>query len=184
MKKAVFLDRDGVINREVDHVRSMKQLRLLPKVDNAIRLLNKEGYLVIIVTNQPVVARGWITEKGLKSIHAELRHRLVKKGAEINSIFYCPHHPKADLIKYRKNCLDRKPDVGLIIKAVKKFNISLEDSFLVGDTTTDIKTAKNAGITSILLKTGYGGKDKTFKIKPDYIAKNLLEATIKFILTR
>ena len=184
MKKAVFLDRDGVINREVDHIRSMKQLRLLPKVGNAIRLLNKEGYLVIIVTNQPVVARGWITEKGLKSIHAELRHRLVKKGAEINSIFYCPHHPKADLIKYRKNCLDRKPDVGLIIKAVKKFNISLEDSFLVGDTTTDIKTAKNAGITSKLLKTGLGGKDKTFKIKPDYIAKNLLEATIKFILTR
>ncbi|OGK24253.1 hypothetical protein A3A46_01545 [Candidatus Roizmanbacteria bacterium RIFCSPLOWO2_01_FULL_37_13] len=184
MQKAVFLDRDGVINREVDNLRDVKQLTLLPHAADAIRKLNQSGFLVIIITNQPVVARGWISEERLKKIHMELLKRLGKKGARIDAIYFCPHHPNADLSKYRKDCQDRKPNIGLIKKAVKNFKIALENSFLIGDSTRDIQTAKNAGIPSILLKTGYGGKDRKFNVKPDYIAKNLFEASIKFISTR
>lgn len=176
MKKAVFLDRDGTINREVDNLKSIAQLRLLPASGNGIRLLNKNGFLVIIITNQPVVARGWLTEDKLLEIHKELKKRLKKKGANIDVIYYCPHHPNANIVKYRKDCPDRKPNTNLIKKAIKDFNISLTDSFFVGDSTRDMQTAKNAKIKSILVKTGYGGKDKKYIVKPDYIVSNLYQA--------
>ena len=176
MPKAVFLDRDGVINREVDNLTHLGQLRLLPGVAAAIRKINQSGILAIIITNQPVVARGWLSENKLNLIHQEILIRLAKKGARIDAIYYCPHHPNANLAKYRKDCEDRKPNIGLIKKAVKDFNISLKDSFMAGDSTTDIQTSHNAGVRSILLKTGYAGKDKKFKVKPDYIVNNLFEA--------
>lgn len=176
MKKAVFLDRDGTINKEVDNLRKINQLRLLPNVIKAIRKLNQNNFLVIIVSNQPVVARGWITEKELAEIHKILMIRLEKQGAKIDAVYYCPHHPNANLRQYRKDCPDRKPNVGLIKKAVKDFNISLSDSFLIGDSTRDIKTAYNAGIKNILVRTGYAGKDKKFDVVSDFTAKNLLEA--------
>lgn len=176
MRKAIFLDRDGTINREADNLRSLKQLRLLPGVAEAIKILNKKKFLVIIITNQPVVARGWISEKQLLTIHNELLKRLNKRGAKIDAIYYCPHHPNANLKKYRKDCSDRKPNIGLIKKAVKDFNISLKNSFFIGDSTRDIKTADNAGITSILIKTGYAGKDGKYNVKANYVKKNFLEA--------
>src|SRR3989338_5019263 len=175
-KKAIFLDRDGVINREVDNLKSINQLRLLPYVSQAIKKFNQSGFLVIVITNQPVIARGWIDEIELQNIHKELVNRLKKRGTKIDAIYYCPHHPNANLTKYRKDCQDRKPNIGLIKKAVNDFNISLKDSFLVGDTTSDIQTAKNAGVKSILVKTGYAGNDKKFKVIPNYSAKNLDEA--------
>lgn len=176
MKKAVFLDRDGTINKEVDNLKDISQLRLLPNVAQAIRKFSQNHFLVIMITNQPVVARGWITEKQLEKIHLVLMARLGKKGARIDAIYYCPHHPNANLKKYKKNCPDRKPNIGLINKAAKDFNISLKDSFLIGDSTTDIKTANNADIKNILVKTGYAGKDKKFDVSADYTAKDLLEA--------
>lgn len=176
MKKAVFLDRDGTINKEVDNLRNINQLRLLPNVAKAIRKLNQNNFLVIIVSNQPVVARGWITEKELAEIHKILMIRLEKQGAKIDAVYYCPHHPNANLRQYRKDCLDRKPNVGLIKKAVEDFDISLSNSFLIGDSTRDIKTAYNAGIKNILVRTGYAGKDKKFDVVSDFTAKNLLGA--------
>lgn len=174
--RVVFIDRDGTINREVDNLRQLRDLRLLPNVAEAIRTLNKKEYLVIVVANQPVVARGWITEEKLGEIHRAIAGRLKRKGAVLDAIYYCPHHPDATLPEYRKDCLDRKPKTGLLRKAAKTFNVSLANAFFIGDTTTDIKTAINAGIRPILVKTGYGGKDGKFEVSPEYIAEDLLDA--------
>lgn len=182
MQKAVFLDRDGVLNREVNYLRNIKQLRLLPKTSLAIKKLNDASYLTIVIANQAVVARGWISEKKLEEINAELSKRIKKGGAKIDAIYYCPHHPNADTILYRKDCKDRKPNIGLVKKAVKRFNISLKESFFVGDQTRDIQTAKNAHIKSILVKTGYKGEDDAFKVTPDFTAKDLYAAVSNIIL--
>lgn len=178
MKKkiAVFLDRDGVINREVDNLSKIEQLRLLPKSAEAVKIFNNLGILVIIITNQPVIARGWITSKELEEIHRVLLKRLSEKGAKIDAIYYCPHHPNANLKKYRQNCSCRKPKIGLIEKAAKDFPINLKKSIFIGDSTRDILTGKNAGLDTILVKTGFKGEDGIFDIKPDFEAKNLLEA--------
>lgn len=176
MKRAVFLDRDGVIIKEVDNLREVSQLRLIPGAVKAIQTLNKMGVLVVIITNQPVVARGWINEKELKYIHQVLLKRLAKKGAKIDAVYYCPHHPEANLKKYRKKCSCRKPNIGLVKKAIKDFSISIKKSFFIGDQTRDILTGKNAGLKTILIKTGYGGRDGKFNVKADFEAKNLIKA--------
>lgn len=176
-EKAVFLDRDGTINREVDVLRSACELRILRGAAKAIRALNKLGFLVVVITNQAVVARGWIKEKGVDRIHAVLVNRLKKRGAQIDAIYYCPHHPQANLKKYRLRCRCRKPNIGMILKAAKKLGIKIRGSFMVGDTTRDILAGKRARLKTILVKTGYGGEDGYHKnVKPDYVAKNLLEA--------
>ena len=152
---------------------------MLPNTVRAIKKLKVAGYLIIIISNQAVVARGWINELELSQINANIFRQLKKRGAKIDGIFYCPHHPNADLKRYRKLCNDRKPNIGLIKKAVKQFKINLNDSYFIGDTTVDVETARRAGIKSILVKTGYGGKDKKYKCKPDIIAKDLYDAAKK-----
>ncbi len=176
VNRAVFLDRDGVINREVDVLRSIKQLRLLPNAARAIKKINNLGFLAVIVTNQPVIARGWLTEKEVEEIHAVLGKRLKIGGAKIDAIYSCPHHPNANLKKYRMECSCRKPNTGLIKKAAKELNINLKKSFMVGDRTADILAGKRAGLKTILVKTGYAGKDGRYQVNPDFTAKNLLEA--------
>lgn len=174
--KAVFLDRDGVINREVGILRSLEQLKILPSVAKAIVALNKMGFLVIIATNQPVIARGWLSEPELDAIHAVMVRRLARRGAKIDAIYYCPHHPEANLKKYRVRCQCRKPNIGLIMKAAKAHNVALNKSFLIGDRTVDILAGKNAHIPTILVKTGFGGKDGKFNVTPDFVAKDLMAA--------
>lgn len=176
MKIAVFLDRDGVINREVDVLKSISQLRLLPNVAQAINKINKLGFLVVIITNQPVIARGWLTENQVDEIHAVLIKRLGEKKAKIDAVYYCPHHPNANLKKYRTECSCRKPNIGLIKKAAKELNINLKKSFTVGDRTADILAGKRAGLKTILVKTGYAGKDRKYNVKPDFTAKNISAA--------
>lgn len=175
--RAVFLDRDGTINREVDYLRSIRQLRILPGAASSIKELNQLGFLVIIISNQPVVARGWLTEQGVDEIHIELLRRLTKKGAKINAIYYCPHHPSGRLKKYRTACDCRKPNTGLLKKAVRDFEIDLGKSFFIGDRTGDILAGQRVGTKTILVQTGYGGTDNLHNVKPDAIAKNLEEAT-------
>jgi mannose-1-phosphate guanylyltransferase/phosphomannomutase len=174
--KAVFLDRDGTINREVGNLRDAKMLRLLPSVAKAVRVINRMGYLAIVITNQPVVARGWISESGLDEIHAIMVGRFAKKGAKIDAVYYCPHHPDANLKKYRILCRCRKPNPGLIMRAAKEYGIDLKKSFMVGDRTVDILAGKRAGATTILVKTGAAGKDGKYDVKPDFIARNLVQA--------
>ena len=176
MRRAVFLDRDGTIIKERDVLRGVKELRLLRGVALSICTLKKMGFLVIVVTNQPVVARGWLTEQEVEKVHTVLVSRLKRKNANIDAIYYCPHHPEANLQKYRKKCSCRKPNIGMIKQAQKKFSISLKKSFIVGDSTRDILAGNKAGLKTILVKTGYAGKDGKYTAKPDFVAKNLMEA--------
>jgi D,D-heptose 1,7-bisphosphate phosphatase len=179
-KRAVFIDRDGVINKEVGHLTSLNQFELIPGVAESIRKINNQGILVIIITNQPVIARGELNVKELRIIHNKMDTLLGISGAYIDAIYYCPHHPhkgfKGEIAQLKKECLCRKPSPGMILRAANELNISLEKSWMIGDSTSDILAAKNANIKSILVKTGHSGKDGKYNIKPDYIANNLKEA--------
>lgn len=174
--RAVFLDRDGTINREVDVLRDLRQLRLLPGAAHAIRRLNRLGLRVIVITNQPVIARGWQDEAGVEEIHRVLSGRLLRRGARLDAIYYCPHHPHADRKEYRVRCRCRKPGTALIARAARDFGIDLSRSFLAGDSTGDILAGKRAGLTTLLVDTGHGGRDGKHVASPDYRVRNLREA--------
>jgi len=177
MNKAVFLDRDGTINEEVNYLSDPKDLRLLPRVAEAIRMFNKAKYKVIIITNQSAIARGFLTIEKLNKIHGKLFELMKKKGAKIDGIYYCPHHPN-------EKCACRKPKTGLILKASKEHNINLRASYMIGDKLIDIEAGRNAGCKTILVKTGYGKEELNkinFNTKPDFIADNLYDAA-KIIL--
>ncbi|MCA9371620.1 HAD family hydrolase [Candidatus Woesebacteria bacterium] len=174
--KAVFLDRDGTLISSVHYLRNFSQLRLLPKVAEAIRILNKKNYLVFVITNQAVVARGYITETTLKAIHEELLRRLKRKGARVDGIFYCPHHPNADMPVYRKDCKYRKPNTGFVDEVVEKYSISRNDSYFIGDTETDMQTARNAKLHSI-----YINHNTKEPIDAEYRVKTVYEAVTSII---
>lgn len=178
---AAFLDRDGVINEEVDLLKKKEQLKLIQGAAEGIKMLNEKGVLAIIVTNQPVVARNLVTEEQLLQIHRALLRMLEEKGAVIDALYYCPHHPErnhpeANNPKYRRECTCRKPNTGMIEQAAKTFKIDTKNSYVVGDKTSDAKLGKNAGCTTMLVSTGYGGKDGKHAIKADYNCSNLREA--------
>jgi len=174
--RAVFLDRDGTVNREVDVLRDLNQLRVLPGVPKAIREFNRLGFLVIIVTNQAVIARGWLKPKDIDEIHDVLCVRLRRYGAHVHAVYYCPHHPNANLKKYRMRCVCRKPMPGMLTQAMKDFKITSRGSFMVGDKTGDILAGKKAGLTTILVETGYAGKDNEYSVQPNFTARTLSEA--------
>jgi len=185
-QKVIFLDRDGVLNKEVDLLYKPEQLELIFGVEEAIKQLNSSDYLVVVVTNQPVVARGLCTEEDIREIHKKLETLLGREGVYIDRIYYCPHHPDKGYVeenkKYKIKCNCRKPKIGMLLQAERDLNISKNNSFIIGDTTTDIQTGKNYGIQTILVKTGYKGLDKKFTVKPDYIFQDLKEA-VDFLLS-
>ena len=179
MKKAVFLDRDGTIIKQVELMHSVEDLRLLPGVGRAINALNQLGFLVIIVTNQPVVARGIIAPKEVDSIHAVLIERLNGQGAKVDAVYFCPHHPEATMPKFRLRCRCRKPEPGMILKGLKKLNINSKKSFIVGDALIDVVAGKKAVLKTILVKTvpGHALLDEKYKhVKPDFTVRNLMQA--------
>jgi histidinol-phosphate phosphatase family protein len=177
-KRAIFLDRDGTINVEVDHLHKLDQLRLLPKAGQAIRNFNLIGFPVIIITSQSAVARGLLDLKGLDEIHFHLQNRLSRQGAKIDAIYFCPHHPEFGPPEFKIICDCRKPAIGMLKRAAHDFDLDLKSSFVIGDTTRDIQMGKNAGAQTILVQTGFGGKDQKFPVEPDYIAKNLWAASL------
>jgi mannose-1-phosphate guanylyltransferase / phosphomannomutase len=184
-KKVVFIDRDGVICEEEGLLSSKEKIRLIKGSAKAIKLLNDNGFLVIVVTNQPVVARGLCTEEDLESIHKHLNNLIqLENNALINEFFFCPHHPKEGIDpRYTCDCDCRKPKPGMIFKAAFKYDISkLENCYMVGDKIGDIKAGRDAGCKTILVKTGYGGKEGFTDAVPDYISEDLLEAVKKIIL--
>jgi len=184
-QRAVFLDRDGTLVPDKDCLRNADGLELLPGVADALHRLNHSGWRAVLVTNQPVVAKGWATEAELQNIHNKLETLLGREHAFLDRIYFCPHHPekgfpgeRADL---KIDCDCRKPKTGMIRSAVADLNIDLKQSWFVGDTTTDMQTAKNAGIKSILVRTGSAGKDGKHNAPPDFIFDTLKEA-VDFIL--
>lgn len=180
LRSAVFLDRDGTINREVNHLNSPDQLELLPGVVDAIRRLNRNGTLAVIITNQPVVARGDLSFQDLDRIHARLESRLGAGGAFLDGIYFCPHHPDkgfpGEVVELKGTCTCRKPEPGLIDQACRDLDIGRQDSWMVGDTTSDIEAGRRAGIRTVLLRTGHAGVDAKHVVRPDYTAPDLEDA--------
>lgn len=176
-KLAIFLDRDGVLIQRHDLTWQKKQLRLSPNIAPVLKSFNKKNIPVIVITNQPVVARGWISEDGVGYLHDIIQKRLKKRGAYIDKFYFCPHHPEATIKEYRIKCECRKPNTGLFKKAAKEFNIDLKRSFSIGDMTQDILAGKRAKMKTILLtNSGHKGNDGKFDAKPDYKEPTLSSA--------
>lgn len=184
-KIAIFLDRDGTINEEVGHLSDIRDFKLINGVEKAIRQINDAGILAIVITNQPVIARGDLTESDLKTIHNKMDTLLGRNGAYLDQLYYCPHHTDigfdGEIKSLKINCDCRKPNIGLFKKAVSEFNICLEKSWMIGDSTIDLLAAQKAGMRSILVLTGSAGKDKIHKIKPDIVKNSLIDA-VDFIM--
>lgn len=154
-QKAIFLDRDGTVNKYVGFLKNIDDFELLPGVDEAIRKINAAGYLAIVITNQPVIARGEVTVEQLCEIHNKMETLLGQKGAYLDAIYYCPHHPHKGYIgerpEYKIECECRKPKPGMLLKAAKDFNIDLTQSWMIGDGKSDIKAGTAAGCKTALI---------------------------------
>ena len=178
-QKCVFLDRDGTINKYVGFARNINSIELENKVSDGLKSINKSEYLSIVITNQPVIARGEVTIDELNNINSKIETLLGKEGAYFDDLFYCPHHPDkgfaGEIPELKIDCDCRKPKIGLLLKAKQQYNIDLSQSFFVGDTTMDIQTGINAGMKTILVKTGQQGLDGKYNVKPDYVVDGLDE---------
>ena len=164
-QKAVFLDRDGTINKYVGFLRDIDDFELLPGVAEAVRLINASGYLAIVVTNQPVIARGEVTVPQLQEIHNKMETLLGAEGAYLDAIYYCPHHPhkgyEGEVPELKIDCDCRKPKPGMLLKAAEEFNIDLSRSWMIGDGENDIKAGKAAGCSTVLIGAEDYGQDKS-----------------------
>lgn len=184
-QRAIFIDRDGTINVSKGFISKADDLELIPGSIEAIKAINKSGALAIVTTNQPVIARGECSFEELHNIHNKLKTLLGEKGAFVDDIFYCPHHPdkgfEGEVPELKFDCECRKPKTGMIDEAVKKYNIDLSKSYMVGDSTMDLETARNAGVKSVLVDTGFAGNDGKYDRSCDIGAKNLFDAVEKII---
>ncbi|MDI6788080.1 MAG: HAD-IIIA family hydrolase, partial [Planctomycetota bacterium] len=167
------------IIKEKGDLTVISRLKLYHHIPAALKNLQKIGYKLIIITNQSLIARGLISEKKLNYIHLYLKKLLAKKGVRINGIYYCPHHPTKGVIKrYSKVCNCRKPEPGMVQKAVRDFNIDPKRSFFIGDSLRDLECARKTGVRFILVLTGVGKKTlKELSQKHSFIAGNLLKAS-------
>ena len=178
LKRAVFLDRDGTVNEQMGYINHLDRLVLLPGVGRAIRRLNHSGLAVVVVSNQSGVARGYFPNSLVNQVNREMRHRLAQTGAELDGIYYCPHHPRAEVEEYRQSCNCRKPGSGLFEKAAAELQLDLSRSYVVGDRSSDIKAGRNIGAKSILVLTGYGKGERDHVLPsldygPDHVAEDL-----------
>lgn len=185
-RPAIFLDRDGVLNLECsDHVRRPQDLVMIPGVAEAVARINRSDHLAIVVTNQPMIAKGLATEADLKQIHGRLDAELSEHQAFLDRIYHCPHHPETghagERSELKIECACRKPGIGMIERAVREMNIDLAQSFLVGDRTVDVECGRRAGVKTILVRTGWGGKDGKYEATPDFVCDDLLQA-VQWIL--
>lgn len=182
MNKAIFLDRDGTINEDVNYLSEKNNLRIIPNSIEALQKFKNSGFLNIVITNQSGIARGFFTEEDLDNIHNELKKILRYKDKElIDDIFYSPYHIDGIIEKYKKDSPDRKPDIGMILSASAKYDINLSESFFIGDSYSDMICAEKAGLKKILVKTGYG-KESLLKCEKenmfiDFVAEDLNDAS-------
>lgn len=162
-QKAIFLDRDGTINKYVGFLRKTEQFELLEGVSEAIKKINRSGYLAVVVTNQPVIARGEVTYEGLQEIHNKMETLLGKDGAYLDGIYFCPHHPdsgfEGEVKELKIDCDCRKPKPGMLLQAAEDLNIDLEQSWMIGDGKNDIQAGKNAGCKTVLIGNEDYGQD-------------------------
>lgn len=183
-QKAIFLDRDGTINKYVGFLRSINQFELLEGTVEAIKRINNLGYLAIVITNQPVIARGDITVEELNNIHNKMETLLGKGGAYLDGIYYCPHHPDkgfdGERLELKFDCNCRKPKPGLVFQAAKDFNIDLSSSWFIGDSWRDIATGQNAGVKTALI----AGEDLSLlpkEVEPTVRVKSILDFVEQYL---
>ncbi len=179
-RPAVFSDRYGTISEEVGYLNHASRFRLFPYSPAAIRLLNDNGWLAMVVTNQAGVARGYFSEEIIVQIHGRLQQELQNGEAHLDAIYYCAHHPSLGEPPYRLDCDCRKPKTGLIQRASADFDIDLKASWMVGDRYSDIELARNAGLNSAFVLSGYGRGEweyqrASWKHEPDLVRENLLD---------
>ena len=176
-QKAIFLDRDGTINKYVGFLRKEEVFELLPGVAEAVKKINESGYLAIVVTNQPVIARGEVTFKGLETIHNKMETLLGKEGAYLDAIYFCPHHPhsgyEGEVKELKIDCDCRKPKPGMLLKAAEDLNIDLSQSYMVGDGENDIKAGKAAGCKTVLVGEDEYGQDICVASLKDFVDQYL-----------
>ena len=180
-RPAVFIDRDGTISEEVGYVNHPTRFRLYSYSADAIKTLNDNNWLAIVVTNQAGVARGYFSEDVIVSVHDQLNKQLATQNARLDAIYYCAHHPTVGEPPYRLDCDCRKPKAGLVNRAVTDFEIDLSNSWMVGDRYSDIELAQNAGLRSAFVLSGYGRGEWEFqrsnwKLQPNLVCENLLDA--------
>lgn len=174
------MDRDGTVSEEVGYVNHPSRFRVFPYSADAIKLLNDNGWLAILVTNQAGVARGYFAENVIVEVHEQLTRTLENASAKLDAIYYCAHHPSVGEPPYRLDCDCRKPKTGLIDRANADFEIDLERSWMVGDRYGDIELARNAGLHSAFVLSGYGRGEweyqrGTWKHEPEVVADTLLD---------
>lgn len=183
-RRAVFLDRDGVLLKKVAYLHTPDEVEVYPFSGEALRSINDSEFLTILITNQPVIARGMCTLEELDEIHKKMEWLLGKEGAKLDGIYFCPHHPdggyRDEVPEYKIVCSCRKPSTGMIDQAVEHFNIDRSGSYIIGDSFRDIECGKNAGIKTIGVRTGDGCVD--LSEEPDHMVSDLLEA-VHIILT-
>lgn len=174
-QKAIFLDRDGTINKYVGFLRSPSEFELCDGVSEAIKRVNESGYLAIVVTNQPVIARGEVSVEELNLIHNKMETLLGMEGAYLDAVYYCPHHPhkgyEGEIAELKIDCDCRKPKPGMILRAAEDFNIDLEHSWMVGDGENDVKSGQNAGCKTALIGEGEFGQDMTVSSLGEFVMK-------------
>ncbi|MBR5595935.1 MAG: D-glycero-beta-D-manno-heptose 1,7-bisphosphate 7-phosphatase [Lachnospiraceae bacterium] len=172
-QKAIFLDRDGTINKYVGFLRNEKEFELLDGVAGAIKEINNSGYLCIVVTNQPVIARGEVSFEELEMIHNKMETLLGLEGAYIDGLYFCPHHPhkgyEGEIAELKFDCECRKPKPGMLLQAAKDFNIDLSQSFMIGDSESDVKAGAAAGCKTVLIGDEDYGQDITVGSVKEYI---------------
>ena len=165
LQKAIFLDRDGTINKYVGFLNNIDEFEILPGVSEAIQIINNSGYLAIVVTNQPVIARGELTYEELDKIHNKMETLLGSEGAYLDAIYFCPHHPhkgfKGEVVNLKINCECRKPKPGMLLEAARDFNISLTQSWIIGDGENDINAGKTVGCKTALIGNKTFGQEIT-----------------------
>ncbi len=181
MNKAVFLDRDGTVNEEVGYLSDLKQLKLVPGAGTAIKKLNDAGFLVVLVTNQSGIARGYFSESLVHETHALLQQMLRNEGARLDGIYFCPHHPTEGKTHYTMECECRKPGTGLIDRAARDLDIDVKQSYVVGDKWSDVELGQRAGARTILVRSGFAQDDPgnarpRHLADPDFIAHTLTDA--------
>ncbi|MCP4482188.1 MAG: HAD family hydrolase [bacterium] len=180
-KIAVFLDRDGTINKEGGYINHESRLELMPNSSKGIKLFNENNILTVVCTNQAGVARGYFKENLIQVVNQRLQNLLKKEGAYLDDINYCPHHPTVGSPDYQKDCNCRKPKPGMIEKSAKKLDIDIKKSYVVGDKMSDVIWGHKMGTKSVMVMTGYGRGEyeyhrESWHDKPDYIAQDLLGA--------
>ena len=185
MKPAVFLDRDGTLIREVSHLVSVRDLRLLPGSAAAVTSLRRAGFALVLITNQSVLARGWLDEAGLEAIHDELQRRLARRGATLDSVYFCPHHPTEGGGPWTRPCRCRKPGSGMLRQAASDLGLNLSRSYMVGDSLIDVQAARRVGVSPVLVRTGHGRRDApaVSRLRPPVPIVSNLPAAVRVILS-